>query len=86
MSIVLPADASELDRRPGTRFKTRLLGAAQILMSKKPDDTAVIDRPAKASKALAPNEQATRSYSVKGMKLSLVRRDIYKRATRGKAA
>jgi hypothetical protein len=55
-------------------------------MSKKPDDTAVIDRPAKASKALAPNEQATRSYSVKGMKLSLVRRDIYKRATRGKAA
>ncbi|WP_298743747.1 hypothetical protein [uncultured Brevundimonas sp.] len=80
------ADASDLDRKPGTRFKKRLMGAANVLMSKTPDAGNAERAPAKAksSALLSPSQVATRHYSVKGMKLSLVRNDIYRRAVRGK--
>lgn len=83
MTAASDADTSPLDRHGRTRFNWRIARAAKIIMAKN-SDTAEIERPAKSPNLWSPNQTATRSYSVKGMKLSLVRQDIYRRATRGK--
>jgi hypothetical protein len=83
---VAHADASSLDRKLGKRFKERLVEAADVLMSKNPasGDTDTAPAKAKSPPLLSPSQVATRHYAVKGMKLSLVRHDIYRRAVRGK--